>query len=166
MKNARGRTDANGALVVAGGAAAAAPIGPLAALQNLQVRVDATGALVVAGAGGGGGGSLPTAPIGQVLISQGVGTDPIFSMNVDVQGSMSTLGTISAGAYFHCQHPWFIRMIGGPFASRNSQADGHVGNLMNFSDSTVNTPGGTVVGGGTFSVLARWNGTNWIVIGG
>ena len=28
------------------------------------------------------------------------------------------------------------------------------------------TPGAVIVGGGTFGVLARWNGSNWIVIGG
>jgi len=38
------------------------------------------------------------------------------------------------------------------------------GSLANVSDSTVNTPGATVAGGGTFHVLARYNGTAWIVV--
>jgi hypothetical protein len=43
---------------------------------------------------------------------------------------------------------------------------GTVGTLMTISDSTTNTPGAVIAGGGSFNVLARWNGTNWIVIGG
>lgn len=38
------------------------------------------------------------------------------------------------------------------------------GDLCNFSDSSSNTPGASLAGGGSFSVLARYNGTNWIVI--
>jgi len=33
------------------------------------------------------------------------------------------------------------------------------------SDSTVKTWGSTIVGGGTFTVLGFYNGTNWTVIG-
>jgi hypothetical protein len=39
-----------------------------------------------------------------------------------------------------------------------------VGALANISDSTVNTAGSTVVGGGTNHVLARYNGTIWKVV--
>lgn len=39
-----------------------------------------------------------------------------------------------------------------------------IGTLVNVSNSTVNTSGSTIVGGGTFHVLGRWNGTNWIVV--
>ena len=38
------------------------------------------------------------------------------------------------------------------------------GTIANVSDSKVDNPGQTVVGGGSDSVLARWNGTQWIVI--
>ncbi len=40
-----------------------------------------------------------------------------------------------------------------------------VGDLMNFNDSTVNTIGAVIAGGGANNVLGRWNGTNWTVIG-
>lgn len=40
-----------------------------------------------------------------------------------------------------------------------------VGALANISDSTVNTIGATIAGGGTNHVLARYNGTIWKVIG-
>jgi len=40
-----------------------------------------------------------------------------------------------------------------------------VGDLVNFLDSTVNTIGSTIAGGGSFHVLGRWNGTIWKVIG-
>lgn len=41
-----------------------------------------------------------------------------------------------------------------------------IGQLYNISDSTSATPGDIVVGGGAFHILARWDGTNWIVTGG
>lgn len=44
----------------------------------------------------------------------------------------------------------------GPFA---------LGQLAVVSDSSVNTWGATVSGGGAFSVLAWYNGTNWTVLG-
>lgn len=40
-----------------------------------------------------------------------------------------------------------------------------IGQLVNISDSNTNTWGATVAGGGTDRVLARWNGTNWTVVG-
>jgi hypothetical protein len=40
-----------------------------------------------------------------------------------------------------------------------------VGTLANVSDSTTATIGGTIAGGGTNHVLARYNGTAWKVIG-
>jgi hypothetical protein len=39
-----------------------------------------------------------------------------------------------------------------------------MGTLAGISDSTVNTPGSTVAGGGANHVLARWNGTVWKVV--
>jgi hypothetical protein len=45
-------------------------------------------------------------------------------------------------------------------------ASNYVGNLATVQDSTTNTPGAAIAGGGTFIVFARWNGTNWIVISG
>lgn len=39
------------------------------------------------------------------------------------------------------------------------------GLLVVVSDSTVNTFGSTILGGGTYTVLAWCNGTNWTVIG-
>jgi hypothetical protein len=39
------------------------------------------------------------------------------------------------------------------------------GQLATITNSTVNTWGATVAGGGAFSVLAWYNGANWTVIG-
>jgi hypothetical protein len=50
-----------------------------------------------------------------------------------------------------------------PFASLPAAT---VGALANVSDSTTATIGGTVAGGGTNHILARYNGTAWKVIGG
>jgi hypothetical protein len=41
-----------------------------------------------------------------------------------------------------------------------------VGHLHNFSDSSTNVVGATITGGGSNNVLGRWNGTQWIVVGG
>jgi hypothetical protein len=158
--------------------------------------------------GGSSGGALPTAPKGQVLISQGDGVTPIFSNKptfytptapVDLRtwristendgnlyfsgifddgtpsgkkvvidpygGGLSTIyGSLfalngSVSAIFHS----FVEQLFSALAS--SGAQGNVGNLAQIQDSTVNTPGAIVsVGGGTFHVLARWDGTNWKVI--
>lgn len=40
-----------------------------------------------------------------------------------------------------------------------------VGQQVNFSDSNTATWGATVAAGGTDHILARWNGTNWTVVG-
>jgi len=39
------------------------------------------------------------------------------------------------------------------------------GELVNFSDSNTAVWGATVAGGGANRVLARYNGTNWTVVG-
>lgn len=48
-----------------------------------------------------------------------------------------------------------------PFAELPAGALGMLACIM---DSTVNTPGAIIAGGGTFAVLAWYNGTNWTVI--
>lgn len=109
---------------------------------------------------GGGGATLPTAPLNQVLISQGAGVDPIFSTNPQVNqlnllSHLIANGIVVAGAH--------VRISELPFVSVFQTG---VGCLANISDSTVNTIGAIIAGGGTFHVLARWDGTNWICIGG
>jgi hypothetical protein len=117
--------------------------------------------ILINGVPSGGGASLPTAPLGQVLISQGDGVPPIFSPYVDV---LSVNGT------------WAIRAnegkIWGMGFTFNRQirfqdlGPENLGELMNVMDATVNTVGAVIAGGGTFNVLARWNGTNWKVVAG
>ena len=41
----------------------------------------------------------------------------------------------------------------------------YTGSVACISDSTVNTWGSIIAGGGTFTVLAFYNGTSWKVIG-
>jgi len=50
------------------------------------------------------------------------------------------------------------------FAQRNTSPA--IGEQYNISDSSTNTWGAPVSGGGTLPVLMRWNGTNWTVVGG
>jgi hypothetical protein len=112
-----------------------------------------------------GGSPLPTAPLGQVLISQGAGVAPIFSAALNVssiaiadalfnQFSLALpQGRVSASS---------IR----PVPQSVAGPDDTPGDLFNFTNSTVSAPGGIVTGGGSFSVLARWDGTNYVVIGG
>lgn len=77
------------------------------------------------------------------------------------------LGSITSGA--HVTVPGtldvstYIRLREGTLASKSGDV---IGNLANISDSTVNTIGAIITGGGTNHVLARWDGTNWICVGG
>jgi len=61
-------------------------------------------------------------------------------------------------------HAHFVHLTADVLAGHNNHKQ--VGSLVTISDSTTATPGAVVVGGGSFNVLARWNGSNFIVIGG
>jgi hypothetical protein len=138
------------------------PIGP----EGPQGVKGDTGAQGIQGEQGipGAGEPLPTADLGQVLISQGSNIPPVFSntIEVDTVGAQSIYsGNVQATileAYKLC------------IIDENRLADlppaTQVGILANIFDSTSNIPGTVVVGGGTNHVLARYNGTNWVVIGG
>jgi len=41
----------------------------------------------------------------------------------------------------------------------------YVGQMANISDSNTATWGANVAAGGSNRILARWNGTNWTVVG-
>jgi hypothetical protein len=152
------------------------------------------------------GAALPTAPLGQVLASQGVGVPPVFSPSVLLHLLGSGLGgwklTVEPGGDFMIRRydeagvaynprvsidPYLggLTTHHGGLAAVNGQIFGswlspaqhtyaelmaiaanYVGNLGTISDSTTNTPGAVIAGGGSYNVLARWNGTNWIVISG
>ena len=75
-------------------------------------------------------------------------------------GGIQSFGPIVAGGSMGCQT---IDIVERPFI--NLPVGPGVGALANISDSTVNTIGATIAGGGTFHVLARYNGTIWKVIG-
>jgi hypothetical protein len=168
---------------------------------------DATGALVVTG---GGSAALPTAPVGQVLVSAGAGTTPVFSDDVVLSSTSPSVVLIDSaqpadqrrwrlqtvpGGYLvidiendagaQVQRPLYITRNGGGLVLETSlqahtlRATNHVdlveiafaavvnqqvGSLANFSDSTVNTVGSTIVGGGSNHVLGRYNGTVWKVV--
>jgi hypothetical protein len=159
--------------------------------------------LLVAGEGGA---ALPTAPLGQVLSSQGDGADPVFLPHVLLinptgpagqrRWQISSTGTdfvidcqndagaslgrkvyisafnggisLSPGASFDATggglQGGYLHPVAAPVAAHT----GHrvLGRLVTIDDSTVNTAGSVIVGGGTFNVLARWNGTAWIVVSG
>jgi hypothetical protein len=163
-----------------------------------------------AASGGGGGASLPTAALGQVLISQGAGTAPVFSNSPSLIGSPASvvliessaavdarrwrIGTLTGGylvideesdAGVSTRRPFYLVRGGGANFLGNVNANqvvtaqiqmgerpfagivpGVIGDLVNVNNSTTAVPGAIVTTGGTNGVLARWNGTNWVVVGG
>jgi hypothetical protein len=126
------------------------------ALSAGAARVTMRAVEASGGGGGGGGGTalLPTAPLNQVLISQGAGVQPIFAnvVPVDLGAFTAVQGVVWAGAYV--------------FTTRNAAGVAeHVGDLVNIADSTTNVWGATITGGGALNVLGRWNGTAFTVVG-
>jgi hypothetical protein len=82
----------------------------------------------------------------------------VFNGNLSLGASVSNF---EAGDGMHAH---FVGLASDTVATHNSRKN--LGYLVQISDSTVNTPGAVIAGGGTFTVLARWNGTNWIVVSG
>ena len=155
---------------------------------------------------GEGGAALPTAPLGQVLSSQGDGADPVFLPHVLLisptgppgqrRWQISSSGTdfvidcqndagaslgrkvyisafnggisLSPGASFDATGGGLQGGYLHPVASTVAAHTGHrvLGRLVTIEDSMTSTAGAVIAGGGTFNVLARWNGTNWIVVSG
>jgi hypothetical protein len=74
-------------------------------------------------------------------------------------GGLVMSGPVASSSAMSCIHLGMGEM---PFASIPASALG-VGTILNIQDSTVNTLGATVAGGGTFHVQARYNGTVWKV---
>jgi hypothetical protein len=157
------------------------------------------------------GATLPTAPLGQVLSSQGDGIPPAFTkvllllnaagpvnqrawqLHVQAGGDFMIQQCDDAGVLqgprvgidpyyggFYTAYGGFTALNGAisgswltpaPHTFADTTAPGfkgnsQVGNLLTITDSTTATPGAVIVGGGAFNVLARWNGTHWIVISG
>lgn len=70
-------------------------------------------------------------------------------LTVDDNGNLKTTSSIGSSEITYANRP----------------ASPYTGQICNFSDSTVNTWGATVAGSGSNHVAARYNGTNWTVIG-
>jgi hypothetical protein len=79
-------------------------------------------------------------------------------MNTAYGGFAALNGYLQAKWLTPDAHPFANHMVSG---SRST-----IGNLATISDSTTKTPGAVIAGGGTFNVLARWNGTDWVVVSG
>jgi len=79
-------------------------------------------------------------------------------------GNLSLGSSISNFEAGDGMHGYFVGLQPAPVSGHNGHKQ--IGAVVNISDSSTNTPGAVIVGGGSFGVLARWNGTNWIVIGG
>jgi hypothetical protein len=98
-----------------------------------------------------------------MLISQGVGVQPIFSQIAEC----GTFRTHDAGSVLctegTIQGPQF-QVLPAPFTSLPS-AVGNAGTIRGVSDSSVIVWGATVVAGGSNNVLVRSNGTNWTIVG-
>ena len=108
---------------------------------------------------GGGGTGTNTLPQNEILIGQGA--SPITGMPSVSSGYVATDNGPGTAPTF--QFPFtaapqyaFAALPGSPT----------LGQIVCVTDSTVNTWGATItVGGGTYFVLAWWNGTNWTVVG-
>ena len=152
-------------------------MGPMARLEH-QVRLDRPGPQ---GEPGSGGAELPTAVVGQVLVSQGVGVAPDFTATPNavswrtVGGGFYETGRLgfgdvevlrrdgSNGTLMLALSDRMVVFLEQTLAGLYSPS--YVGTLANISDSTTDTPGDVVTGGGGKHVLARFNGTVWKVIG-
>lgn len=116
--------------------------------------------------GGFGGTTIPTADIGKVFVSDGVDrparfdsyllisqieAESVASVSIDATDSISA-PTLSANNSLSLGAVPFGTVLGAS-----------PGALANFNNSTVNTIGATIAGGGSFNVLGRFNGTIWKV---
>lgn len=125
--------------------------------------------------------TLPTAAVGKVLISQGAGTPAVFSdaPNVTSRYWVQNTGFYESGRIgFHGVEVMnrdsgtgAIRFTEGAVAVQPKTLAGlslisNVGALANITDSTTNSNGAVITGGGGNHVLGRWDGTNWRVVGG
>jgi hypothetical protein len=132
-----------------------------AAADTLVVTREATNMIQVPGSGG-----LPTAPTGQVLISQGAGVPPIFSAT-PVVTTIEANGSLLSRYVIYCAEGNIASSYAISPGERTvaSQGPGDIrGRIISFNDSAVTAWGSVVVGGGTHFVLARWDGTNWRVV--
>jgi hypothetical protein len=84
---------------------------------------------------------------GGVTVGSGTTTDPGAT-------NFAATGTVQAKSFKSAETT---------FASRPSSPS--TGDLCNISDSNTATWGATVAGSGSNHVLARWNGSNWTVVG-
>jgi hypothetical protein len=108
------------------------------------------------------------APTGNFEIGQGVAYILALAPLLPVNDATIDLGL---AAPYRFRDGFFARKLTVPtlqlteVAFASLPAGSPVGTLANVSDSTIATIGGTVAGGGTNHVLARYNGTAWKVIG-
>jgi hypothetical protein len=135
------------------------------ALSTGAARVTMRATEASGGGGGGGGGTalLPTAAVNQMIISQGVGVQPIFSQIAEC-GTFRTHdggSVICLDGTVDC-----VQVLVEPrLFSSLPTAVGNAGVIRGVSDSSVIVWGATVLAGGTSNVLVRSNGTNWTIMG-
>lgn len=80
----------------------------------------------------------------------------------NVTGLASLNGGVSVGSYLHSPS---ITLAGSTYSTLAACSGTYLGQQKTVTDSSVNTWGSTVAGGGSYVVLAFCNGTNWTVVG-
>src|SRR4029077_15527793 len=91
----------------------------------------------------------------------GFQNSPAFNeLYVDGQTDILMVGTGISGA---TAAPLTRAVVQGPVLFANAPAGPTEGMLCAFTDSTVNTWGTAIAGGGANHVLGYWNGTAWTV---
>lgn len=110
---------------------------PLTPFSNLLVSANADGALAAVAVGN--CGTLgPLTPGANVRVKS------------NTAGALNVCGTLTGGAEVA-----FAALPSSPV----------VGDTANISDSNTATWGANVAAGGSNHILARWNGSNWTVVG-
>lgn len=99
-----------------------------------------------------------------ILISSWYGkTVDLFRVSAEELTS-SAINSASAGITARgIVYGAMVRARAYTFAEVNNAPYNIEGSMASITNSTTNTPGATITGGGTFHVLGYYNGTNWIV---
>jgi len=129
---------------------------------RVQLYVTNTGATLARGIG-----------MGQKSAENGILVADRIS-NIGLIGHTSIVGTGSGSYWLYTVHPTMNQYQYAQYGNLpalqttvSSYAGGNfIGQLHNFSDSTTAAYSAVITGGGSNSVLGRWNGTQWIVVGG
>lgn len=114
--------------------------------------------------------TLPQPPYVGVIANKGTDVMEMVTTNLNADmellaASGTVVGRLSPGFGAAEAIPLPALMRAPVYAFANLPASPMIGDLAQVTDSSVNTLGATVAGGGIFRVLVWFNGTDWTVIG-